>query len=80
MVVMVMMVMVVVTAVRHHDDRSVTAIAVVVMVVMMMMILHELDIFIRRRDRCRFIDSLQEFSRVRNRLEELGEGVSPQDV
>jgi hypothetical protein len=83
--VMVMMMM----AVSGHDDDPgpitiiiVSAIlAVVMMVVVVMMIeLGELHISVRRLGRRRFIDSLQQRSRVRDRLQQVGEGIRPQNV
>jgi hypothetical protein len=84
--VVMMMVMVMVTARRYHDPGDVTAIGV--MVVMMVMVitadadndLGQLDIRVRRLGRRRFIDGLQQFGRVRDRFEQVGEGIRPHHV
>jgi hypothetical protein len=87
---MMVVVMVMVAAVSGHDDDPgpitrviVSAILAVVMMVVVMMVmieLGELHISVRRLDRCGFIDSLQQRSRVRDRLKKVGEGIRPQDV
>ena len=72
-----MVVMVMVTTIsRHHDDGPTPTIVVVVMVV----ILCELNIFIRRGDRPRFIDRLQQRRSIRNWIEKVRKGISPQNI
>ena len=71
-----MVVMVMVTAISRHDDDGPTPTMVVVMVV----ILCELNIFIRRGDRPRFIDRLQQRRSIRNWIEKVRKGISPQNI
>ncbi len=96
MVMVVMMVAVAVTARHDDDAGPITAIvvpailavvmvmvilAVVMVMVMVVMIkLSQLDVVVRRRDRRRFIDGLQQRRGVRDRLQQVGEGIGPQHV
>ena len=94
MMVVVVVVVVVIAAVPRHDDHTgpvliiVTAVAIpaveavmMVMVVVMMVIivLRQLDIFARCGGRSGFVDSSQQRSRIRDRLQEVGVGIGPQD-
>jgi hypothetical protein len=76
---MVVMVMVA-TISRHHDDGPIPAPTTVMVMVMMVVILCELDIFIRRGDRPRFIDRLQQRRSIRNRLKQVRKGICPQNI
>src|SRR5258708_29580408 len=84
---MVMMVVMVMTVSARHDDDAgrliipiISAISVVVVMMMVMVELGKLNVFVRRRGRRGFIDRLQQRSRVRDRLEKVGEGIRPQNV
>src|SRR5258708_19189207 len=87
----VMMVMMVMTVSARHDDDAgrliipiISAICVVVVMMMVVVVvmveLGKLNVFVRRRGRRGFIDRLQQRSRVRDRLEKVGEGIRPQNV
>src|SRR5665213_4000823 len=81
-VVVVMMVMVMMPEVRHEDAPPV---AVMMVVVMMMAAadddeLRRLDIRFRGLGRGGLIDGLQQRRCIRDRLEQIGEGVGPHDV
>jgi hypothetical protein len=80
----VVMVMVAVAGAGHDDDAGTVTVRVsamvVVMVMMMVMMtvkLGKLDIFVRRLGRSGFIDRLQQRGRVRDRLQQLSEGIGP---
>ena len=84
MMVVVMMMMVMVSAITitgpYNDTRSVAAIIAVMVMMMMMMVLNkELSQSDLWRD-CGFIDSLQLFHGIRNRLQQVGEGTGLQDL
>jgi hypothetical protein len=78
MVVMVMM-MVVPVAMRHHDDHRPTPVVMVMMVVVMVE-LGELNIVFSGRRLTLFVDRLQHRFGVRDRLQQIGEGIRLQDV
>ena len=88
-VVMVMVIMMMMAVSGHDDDpgpitiiivSAILAVVMMVVVMMMMIELGELHISVRRLGRRRFIDSLQQRSRVRDRLQQVGEGIRPQNV
>jgi hypothetical protein len=81
-IVVVVVMMVVMASGPEHDPRDDPAIGVMVVVVMMVTTHHDklrhLDI--PRRRRSGFVDRLQQRRGVRDRLEQVGEGIGPQDV
>jgi hypothetical protein len=76
---MVMVMMVVPVAMRHHDDHRPTPVVMVMMVVVMVE-LSELNVVLSGSRRTLFIDCLQHRLGVRDRLQQIGEGIRLQYV
>jgi hypothetical protein len=82
----VMMVVMVAVSRRHHDDaRRIPAIGVMMVVMVVVTAdadddLGQLDIRVRRLGRSRFVDGLQQRCGIRDRFEQVSEGIRPQHV